>query len=202
MHVPGHGTLSFSHTFLSTCNKQFHSSHWRDSSIQSMILTGSFAKACLGDSLGPVGTVTRWKNKSTVELKCDNDRVFGLRVTSVQVVDRTQRAATKNNNEDDSPTTMRERSRCNPNHAGTQVDDEQPHESVADDESAETAACHLCPSQVPPRCETIIGRRVRVKDLITDRKKRNAIGSITRWKNKSTVEMKCEDNGNGAASLS
>jgi hypothetical protein len=151
-------------------------------------------KDSIKDSLkrNQVGTVTQWKNKSTVELKCDNGRVFGLRVTSIQFVDRTQRAT--KDNEEDSPT-MRERSRRNPpNHAGTQVHDEQPHESITDDESAETAY-YLYPSQVPPRCETIIGRRVQVKDSIKDRKKRNAIGSITRWKNKSTVEMKCEDNG-------
>jgi hypothetical protein len=167
---------------------------------ESMIGQRVQVKNSMKDSLkrNQVGTVTRWKNKSTVELKCDNGRVFGLRVTSIQFVDRTctQRAATNkdNNEEEDSPTTRRERSRRDPNHAGTQVDDEQPHESVTDDESAETAY-YLYPSQVPPRCETIIGRRVQVKDSIKDRKKRNAIGSITRWKNKSTVEMKCEDNG-------
>lgn len=50
------------------------------------------------------------------------------------------------------------------------------------------------PSQVPAHCETLLGKRVQVKDSIRDRKKRNAMGSIRRLKNKSTVEIKC-DNG-------
>jgi len=50
-------------------------------------------------------------------------------------------------------------------------------------------------SEVPAKSHSLIGRRVKVKDSIKDPKKRNAVGTVIRWKTKATIEIERDDNG-------
>lgn len=49
------------------------------------------------------------------------------------------------------------------------------------------------PIEVPANDELMIRRRVKVKDSLRDSKKRGKFGVVVRWKNRSTVEVLCDD---------
>ena len=153
-----------------------------------------------GKKRNAIGTVLKWKNKSTVELKCDNGDVFGVRVTSIEFIDDSNMLSKSTK---DTTDTITGGTRIEGGTSEGLVNFESESQTKGHDQSrgddikkslvtmSNSSLNHL--TEVADLSNSMIGKLVKVKDFLKDKRKRGAIGIISAQKNKSTVQVRCNN---------
>ena len=133
---------------------------------------------------GKYGTVTRWKNKVTIELECVDGSVFGILLKSVEYF---------------VPQNQKEKVQEPQLHQDVESSAEYEEKSTAINEEAQSSSesddfkSYVYPKDVAPNCPSIIGMKGKVSNSLSDKKKKGKYGTVTRWKNKVTIELECVD---------
>ncbi|KAL3935529.1 MAG: hypothetical protein SGBAC_008972 [Bacillariaceae sp.] len=128
-----------------------------------------------------IGYITGWKDSITVTMECDNGDNFGVRLSSIELVGMNGRQSQPQSIVNDNRAEMR-----NPIN-----DQEGPN--ISSNIHNKSTFPYLSPTEVPCKCPSIIGKKVKVKDSLSDSKKRGQVGKIVEWKTRNTVSVECED---------
>eukprot|EP00980_Cylindrotheca_fusiformis_P019273 scaffold6591_cov106-Cylindrotheca_fusiformis.AAC.3 len=181
--------------YLSTSNSLYPTLNFvREEKVENEDATNNPDLACLPlQQINQFDVTTRSIVPTTIEQMNDNNESEHQEDAKLADSSRLRTVSCISNNEDeegadrgDPPATT---STPDPQHAATlNRRNETSNNQLANLQYAS-------PKQVPPKCESMIGARVKVKSSIQDAQKRNQIGTVTRWKDRITIEMRCDNGG-------
>ncbi|CAJ1959026.1 unnamed protein product [Cylindrotheca closterium] len=121
---------------------------------------------------GKIGHIIDWKDRITVTMKCDDGGICGVRLSSIEFVG------------------MKERQ---PKLQSINLANKQEAPDLPSGMNSKSDFPFASPMEAPAKCSSILGLKVKVRDSLSDSKKRGRVGEIVEWKTKNTVSLKCED---------